>query len=493
MHRGPAIFVAALLGVGFAIPSAADAAVPASRVYWTDANWWNTATAEVGRVNADGSDWTILVPAANGPSGVQRTGYVAVDPQQAHVYWADSYPTPSIKRARLDGGAPETVVVGGEPFGVAVAAGHVYWTDYADMTIKRARLDGSATRTLVRGLGRPDSYIASPHDLAVDPVRGKLYWTATDLHAVQRANLDGSNVETIATSQYPMGIGLDLVAGRVYWVSGGCIHRVRMTAGAPERVICPENDVTDVAVDHGAGLVYWTEMNDATKTGQIRRAHLDGTSPELVVAAGLGYPWGLALAPGAALPSDFDGDGFADLAVGVPGEGVDGHAGAGAVNVLYGSRTGLTAARDQYWTLDTAGLKGSSDEGAQLGRAIASGDFDGDGYADLAVGSADRSADGTRGAVHVLRGSPAGLTARGDQRWSPATVMPGIESLGSFGSALTAADFDGDGYADLAIGAGQASWGFYSGQGAVAVLRGGPTGLGAAGSTVLDVRLARAP
>ena len=61
----------------------------------------------------------------------------------------------------------------------------------------------------------------------------------------------------------------------------------------------------------------------------------------------------------AAIPSDFDGDGYADLAVGVPGEDV-GAAGrhAGAVNVLYGSPTGLTAVGDQLWSQATTGIKG---------------------------------------------------------------------------------------------------------------------------------------
>ena len=54
-------------------------------------------------------------------------------------------------------------------------------------------------------------------------------------------------------------------------------------------------------------------------------------------------------ASGAAKPSrvegaeqvDFNGDGFADLAVGAPGEAVGAVAGAGALNVLYGSANGL--------------------------------------------------------------------------------------------------------------------------------------------------------
>ncbi|HVK43781.1 MAG TPA: FG-GAP repeat protein, partial [Micropruina sp.] len=54
-----------------------------------------------------------------------------------------------------------------------------------------------------------------------------------------------------------------------------------------------------------------------------------------------------ASAAGLAKPYDFDGDGYADLAVGIPN---DGRLGAGAVNVLYGSKNGITTGRAQLWS-----------------------------------------------------------------------------------------------------------------------------------------------
>jgi hypothetical protein len=47
-------------------------------------------------------------------------------------------------------------------------------------------------------------------------------------------------------------------------------------------------------------------------------------------------------------------------------------------------------------------------------------DFNGDGYADLAIGA---RSDEMRGSVNVLYGGPAGLTAVGDQRAH--TIRPG--------------------------------------------------------------------
>jgi hypothetical protein len=67
--------------------------------------------------------------------------------------------------------------------------------------------------------------------------------------------------------------------------------------------------------------------------------------------------FGTALAIG-----DFNGDGIDDLAIGVPGEDVDGISNAGAVNVLYGSAGGLRSADDQLWQQGTAGIAGAPGE-----------------------------------------------------------------------------------------------------------------------------------
>ena len=56
------------------------------------------------------------------------------------------------------------------------------------------------------------------------------------------------------------------------------------------------------------------------------------------------------------LKGDFNGDGFDDLAIGVPGEDVGAAGNAGAVNVIYGSKKGLRAKGDQFWHQDVLGV-----------------------------------------------------------------------------------------------------------------------------------------
>jgi FG-GAP repeat len=83
--------------------------------------------------------------------------------------------------------------------------------------------------------------------------------------------------------------------------------------------------------------------------------------------------------------TDFNGDGFADLAIGIPFENVEGTSNAGAVQVLYGSASGLTSI-DQFWTQNAIGTDPSEVED-EFGTAVATGDFDADGFTDLAIGA----------------------------------------------------------------------------------------------------------
>jgi hypothetical protein len=223
----------------------------------------------------------------------------------------------------------------------------------------------------------------------------------------------------------------------------------------------------------------------------------------LVTAMALGLVLVTASIPVAAAtpaaPSDFDGDRLADLAIGVPGEAVGSRRDAGAINVLYGSPSGPTAVGDQLWTQDSTGVLGSSEGGLSggdgFGSALASGDFDRDGRADLAIGAPrDRAATVSHaGGVNVLYGSSAGLTAVGDQWWSQ-DVLPGDPGAGDgFGQALAAGDFDGDGYADLAIAAPGDPLGPMAAPGTVTVLSGAPAGLDGSAATVLDRSMTGAP
>ncbi|MBZ4014330.1 FG-GAP-like repeat-containing protein [Streptomyces purpurogeneiscleroticus] len=178
---------------------------------------------------------------------------------------------------------------------------------------------------------------------------------------------------------------------------------------------------------------------------------------------------GPAAAAGSGLQGDFNGDGYRDLAVSAPAATVGGHKNAGAVTVLYGSADGVSAARHATFTQDTTGVPGAAETDDFFGLTTSAGDFNSDGYADLAVGAPyeDVSGDADGGTVQILWGAAGGISRA-------ATVPdPAPTKHDRFGSALAAGDFDGDKKGDLAVGTSSAT---------LRVLKGGFTSAGVAAS-----------
>jgi hypothetical protein len=149
---------------------------------------------------------------------------------------------------------------------------------------------------------------------------------------------------------------------------------------------------------------------------------------------------------------DFNADGIADLAVGAPYEDQNGVRAVGGVHILYGTSNGLSSTGDQFLDETHFGFGYATDD--LFGWALASGDFNGDTYSDLAIGMPGRDSGTTQAAGRVLLvdGSASGLnltTAR--------TLQLLSSGRGNAGEALVWADFNGDGFGDLAVGVPDAS------------------------------------
>ncbi|MEV7678953.1 FG-GAP-like repeat-containing protein [Streptomyces sp. NPDC088341] len=113
-----------------------------------------------------------------------------------------------------------------------------------------------------------------------------------------------------------------------------------------------------------------------------------------------------------AKPYDFNGDGRADLAIGAPAATVGGKARAGAVSVVYGGASGLKPSSYKLITQNSAAIPDTAETDDAFGSSLASADLNRDGYADLVVGAPGEDVDGDTndGTIVIVWGSKSGLS-----------------------------------------------------------------------------------
>lgn len=279
--------------------------------------------------------------------------------------------------------------------------------------------------------------------------------------------------------------------------------------GHADAVVADSGD----ALNGGAIHVLYGTANGLTLTGRgpgRDDQRFTQNTPGVPDASERNDWWGQTLAV-----ADFDGDGCADVAVGAPQESdpapdearpaanltLDFSPGedrsVGRVTILYGSPRGLTTRGAQIVSQEPPELRlpvpdqggpipgqptpnraeilvpGTREEEDRFGSALTSGDFDGDGIADLAISAAgeavepDRSVTGAleglfgvrlqQGAVSIVYGARNGLgqgarparTLTHDDR--PIGGTPAYNDR--FSEAIVAGDFNRDGVADLAVSA----------------------------------------
>ena len=201
---------------------------------------------------------------------------------------------------------------------------------------------------------------------------------------------------------------------------------------------------------------------------------------------------GASLGLGAAFAGDINHDGYSDIVGGAPDyESTPAESGEGRIFVNYGGSCGPDC--PPFFELLIPGDREANQAGAQLGRAVdGAGDVNGDGYDDVVAGAPGY--DGLHfpcpigqicptvdaGQAYVYLGSASGLAV------SPTVLLTGGNQAGSqLGySVAGAGDVNGDGYADVIVGAPYYDAAAGVDEGRVFLYLGGASGLSASPSWI---------
>ncbi|MBI5515737.1 MAG: VCBS repeat-containing protein [Deltaproteobacteria bacterium] len=254
----------------------------------------------------------------------------------------------------------------------------------------------------------------------------------------------------------------------VYLGGAGGLGATPRTLTGPTGTTYFGSNVASAGDVNGDGYADLVLGSDGTSAAYIYLGGAGGPGATPTTVAGpsaVRFGWSVAGA------GDLNGDGYADLVVGAYY--------AGMVYIYLGGAGGLSATATTL-----TGPTGSSNFGQHLANA---GDLNGDGYADLVVGAPGSMLfPPTEGRVYVYLGGASGLGA------TPTTLSSASPDL-SFGRVVAGAgDLNGDGYADLVVGSGDLNAAYFylgraSGLSTTSTTVTGPRGFGGAAAGAGDV------
>ena len=168
-----------------------------------------------------------------------------------------------------------------------VASEELFFIEYGNTIINKLALDGSGTvspfldMTGMSGLG-----------MVYDATNAKIYFSdsdAADAGKIWRVNLDGSGLQELASGiDDPYGLALDVTNGKVYWTDdAGNISRANLDGSSPEIGIVniPSGQMRAIDLDVENNKMYFYEVN----MEDLYVADLDGSNVSVLVSGVYGY------------------------------------------------------------------------------------------------------------------------------------------------------------------------------------------------------------
>jgi Zn-dependent metalloprotease len=323
-----------------------------------------------------------------------------------------------------------------DKFGISLAVGNFDGDDYDDLVVGAPSKDigREDTGQVVVFYGGSYGLIVDICVIGCDPVKSEVL---DQEDAGERNERDDKFGYSLATGDFD-GDGYDDLAVGV-----------------------PYEDVRKGPIDAGMVVVCYGRFD-----GLIKDIYLGGTPPvnsEVLDQRDAGERnwrydrFGRSLAAG-----NFNGDDYDDLAVGVPSKNIEDAIDTGMVDVFYGDEDGFIVLGSATVELLDQSIVGEENEyGDRFGFSLAVGDFDGDSYYDLAIGTAGEDIVlgmivlRNAGMVAVVYGASYGLTKEGDVRSRYEILDDEVYTVynqGRFGYKLAAGKVDNNRYYDLVVG-----------------------------------------
>ena len=336
----------------------------------------------------------------------------------------------------------------GAALGISVAtAGDVNGDGFSDVVVGAHQYDNGHSNE-----GRAYVYHGSPSGLSSTPA-----WTAESNQAeagfgggvatAGDVNGDGFSDVIVGASNYDNG-QTDEGRGYVYHGSGAGLATTPAWTAEPNQagasfasVVAPAGDVNG---DGFSDVIVGARFYDNLETDEGRAFVYHGSAAGLAAApawTGESSQESAVFGSSVGTAGDVNGDGFSDIVVGAAGYDSP-ESGEGRAYVFHGAAAGLPAT--------PAWIAESNQTNASFGFSVATaGDVNGDGFADVIVGASNYdNAQSNEGRAYVYHGAAAGLAT------TPAWTAESNQVDARFGNAVaTAGDVNGDGFADVIIGA----------------------------------------